>query len=669
MVLADRLREARRRRFVGRAAELELFETALEASPPPFAVLFVHGPGGVGKSALLRTLGEAAEQAGVPVTHVDMRAIAPSPPAFIAAAGAREGRQVLLLDTYETAGAIDGWLRERFLPGLHSDAIVVIAGRDPPAPAWRADPGWRDLLRTVSLRNLDPDDARAYLRVEGVPEELHERALAATHGHPLALRLLVDVLAQRPGPVELGAAPDVVNQLLERFVADAPSARHRQALDVCAHARSTTEDLLVAALGGEDAAELFEWLRSLSFIEQGADGAFPHDIVRDTLDADRRWRDHAGYVDQHRRIRDHVLARLRETSGAEQQRGVADLIFLHRNNPYARAMWDWESFGLAYADAVRPGDHAAILAMVDRHEGAASRELAAFWLERQPRAFAVFRGGDGEAIGFAAWLALHAADERDIAHDPGACAMWDYVMRAGPPRPGDEVYAGRFFMDRDAYQAPSASVNVMTILGTQLWLTRPRLAWDLIGPWTDLSVGEQMMRYIGYHHAVEYEAGGCRYTVFANDWRRRPLADWLDMMAEQELAIDEPAAARAPELALSQGEFAAAARQALRDVHRPDALAANPLQRARMTRSAGLDELVEQAVAALRTDPRDAKLARALDRTYLRPAPTQEAAAELLGLPFSTYRRHLTRGVERVVDWLWQRELYGQEMSRPRPGD
>ena len=52
----------------------------------------------------------------------------------------------------------------------------------------------------------------------------------------------------------------------------------------------------------------------------------------------------------------------------------------------------------------------------------------------------------------------------------------------------------------------------------------------------------------------------------------------------------------------------------------------------------------------MRADPRGEKLARALDRTYLRPAPTQEAAAELLGLPFSTYRGHLTRGVERVVD-------------------
>ena len=657
-MLADRLREARRRRFVGRAAELELFESALETSP--FAVLFIHGPGGVGKTALLRRLEETARRAGVPTSYLDMRSIAPSPRAFAAAVG--EGR-VLLLDTYESAAGIDAWLRERFLPELPSEALVVIAGRDPPAPAWREDPGWRDLLRAVSLRNLDRDDARAYLRVEGVPESQHEAALDATHGHPLALRLLVDVLAQREGPVELGAAPDVVRELLARFVADAPSARHRQALDVCAHARATTEDLLADALGGDDAAELFDWLRGLSFIEQGPDGVFPHDIVRDALDADLRWRDRAGYVDQHRRIRGHVIARLRATSGEEQQRGVADLIFLHRNNPFARRMWDWGSFGLAYAEPARPDDRAAILTMVERHEGPDSRALAEYWLDRQPEAFVVFRGADAVPFGFLAELALHLASEQDIDGDPGARAMWAHVMRHAPPRPGDEVLCGRFFMDRDAYQRPSPSFNVLTIASTQLWFSHPRLAWELIGAWGDLATAEPMMRYIGYQHAAEatYEVGGRRFHVFANDWRRRPIEDWLDMMAEQELGAEPAPPPPAPVLALSQAEFAGAVRRALRDVHRPDALAANPLQRARMTRDTALDELLEQAVCSLRADPRDAKPARALERTYLRPAPTQEAAAEVLGLPFSTYRRHLTRGVERVVEWLWHRELYGPE--------
>lgn len=53
----------------------------------------------------------------------------------------------------------------------------------------------------------------------------------------------------------------------------------------------------------------------------------------------------------------------------------------------------------------------------------------------------------------------------------------------------------------------------------------------------------------------------------------------------------------------------------------------------------------------------EAKLYRALYRTYLHPAPTQEQAAELLNLPFSTFRRHLKTGIARVTDILWQREI------------
>jgi len=45
-----------------------------------------------------------------------------------------------------------------------------------------------------------------------------------------------------------------------------------------------------------------------------------------------------------------------------------------------------------------------------------------------------------------------------------------------------------------------------------------------------------------------------------------------------------------------------------------------------------------------------------LDATYVRPAPTQEAAAERLALPIGTYRRHLKRGIERVIELVCARE-------------
>ena len=104
---------------------------------------------------------------------------------------------MLLLDTFEAAGGLEDWLREQFVPALPACALVVVAGRNAPGRAWRRDPGWGDLLRVVSLRNLGPDDARAFLRSAGVAEEQHGWMLELSHGHPLALSLLVDVLSQR----------------------------------------------------------------------------------------------------------------------------------------------------------------------------------------------------------------------------------------------------------------------------------------------------------------------------------------------------------------------------------------------------------------------------------------------------------------------------------------
>lgn len=58
--LGDRLRAARQRRFVGRSGELELFRRALSSPYDSFTVLFVYGPGGVGKTSLLDMLAGAA---------------------------------------------------------------------------------------------------------------------------------------------------------------------------------------------------------------------------------------------------------------------------------------------------------------------------------------------------------------------------------------------------------------------------------------------------------------------------------------------------------------------------------------------------------------------------------------------------------------------------------
>src|SRR5258708_17147147 len=167
--LADRLDEARRRHFVGRVSELALFDSVLTSADPAFIVLYVFGPGGVGKTTLLRQFALRAQRRRVSVSMLDARNVEPSPDGFLAAlaraSGLAEGqsplealasraeRQVLLVDTYELLTPLDSWLRETLPPHLPDETVVRLAGRNPLPLSWRTDPCWQSLVQVVPLRD------------------------------------------------------------------------------------------------------------------------------------------------------------------------------------------------------------------------------------------------------------------------------------------------------------------------------------------------------------------------------------------------------------------------------------------------------------------------------------------------------------------------------------
>ncbi len=280
------------------------------------------------------------------------------------------------------------------------------------------------------------------------------------------------------------------------------------------------------------------------------------------------------------------MARLQDR-GLDPQQSVADLVFLHRTNPFAARIWDWRSFGGVYVDTLRADDRDALLAIATRHEGDASAALVAHWIDHQPDAFLVFRGPGTPVVGFAAMLALHAASAQDIAADPGTEAMWAWVQRNAPPRTGEEVYVSRFLTDAESYQAiPSPSLNAVTIASTQRWLTRRNATWEFI-TWADPDAAAPLMAYIGFQRApgADFVVDGRSYGVYGHDWRRMDPERWLDMMGTRETAIDVEPETPAPEpttQALSHIEFASAVRQALRDLHRREALAGNALSASRV---------------------------------------------------------------------------------------
>jgi AAA ATPase domain len=660
LTLGHRLREARQRSFVGRETERALFRSALAAQERTFSVLYLYGPGGVGKTALLRRLSDDAREAGRVVVWVDARMISPNPPTFEAeAAGALDmARVVLVIDTFEQCQGLESWLRTRFLPLLPYDAVVVIAGRLPPDPRWRTDPDWNDALRVITLPALTVEESRSLLVVKDVPAHLHSELLAFAGGLPLALTLASDVV--RSETSELVAwTPDrrVVETLLAQLIGEVPTGEHRRALEVCALVEVTTEDLLHHAVG-DHTESLFAWLRALPFIESSERGLFPHDVVRDALTADLRWRDPHGFETLHQGIHDLLLDRIRAAPDPDVMRATRSLLFLYRNASGVAGYVTWSEQGEVYEDAYRPEHRADVLRLAAECDGPESAAIVEFWLDRQPRGFHVQRQTEtGEVVAFCAWLALEKPCAEEITRDPVVAAVWDHSRVHGPTRQGEHIAVSRFAVDPAAGGRTSPAMDLMVARATAEWLRGERVAWSfMVTPGVEF--WKPQMEVV--EHAlvpVDLRIGDRDYGLFGHDWRAVPVSKWLARLNAEVISGRLPSIDQ-QDVVLPRVEFNEAVRAALRDLGRNDLLTANILCSTRLASDGGqIRELLTDAVQALADAPGGLKPHRALHATYFLRAPSQEAAAERLGLPFSTYRRHLVTGIAQVCEWLWNREL------------
>jgi hypothetical protein len=668
--LADHLGAARRRSFVGRRHELAVIESLLARSGAG-AVVYLHGPGGVGKSTLLRQVAWLGEQAG---RLVDWRA---GPEAAGGAPTMTPGLLVLI-DSAETLGAPEQWLTEDMLSALPADAVVVVAGRTPPPLSWRVDPGWRSIVHPVAVGNLDPDEGAELLATLGVPEGRRAALLAYTRGHPLALAIAADVCAQRQGNVDLAATPQVVTALLAGLLDAVPSAAHRAALEACSQVRVTTEPLLAALLDVTDAREMFDWLRTLSVVEFGPRGLFPHELARDALTAELRWRHPDRYGEIHRRAGAYLRSRFAAVDAGAQPAVLADFAYLHRDNvtlgPFLQALAP-----TAPADdglTARPGDrrdHDRVVELVRRHEGAYSATIAGYWLGRQPGALTVIQEADGAPAGCFLHLDLSRLTAADRAADPAVDRAAGHLAGDAPLRSGESASLVRFWLSVDDYQDLSPVATTITLQVVRQYLTRPGLAVSLVA-YADPEFWAAATMYLDFAPApaADFTVGGRAFGVFGHDWRTVPTLAWLELLATRETAaqpLEVPTPAAAPRLrVLDVDEFAGGVKAALRDLARPDRLHSCALAQSRLVaaaddaaapigRGAAVQRLINEAVEALAGSPRDRRAYRALHHTYLQPAGSQQRAADLLNLPMSTYRRHLSAGVERLTELLWQREL------------
>lgn len=323
---------------------------------------------------------------------------------------------------------------------------------------------------------------------------------------------------------------------------------------------------------------------------------------------------------------------------------------------------------------------------VQKHEGKNSAQIASHWFALQPDRVLVLREG-ARIVGFMFLLALHDTTEAQREGDEVAKNAWNYLQNRAPLQPGEAATMFRFWMSCEEYQGVSGAQSLVFINIVRHYLTNQKLAFSFF-LCADPDFWSPVFAYAGATRFDElaFKNDDKAFGVYGHDWREVPPMMWLDILGEREIAaaasardVEQLQSAKRDNVSLESspsedrvldvGEFAVAVRQALKNLQRPAALCDSVLLDSKIVRQkddastststekiAALQKVLRESCENLNASGRRQLFYEALRLTYLEPAMTQEAAAAQMDVPFSSYRRYLKEGIERVTEELWQRE-------------
>lgn len=645
--LGSRLSRRDSERVVGRRAELAALES-LFVDDPEANVAIVHGPGGIGKSTLLREIARRGERHGWRPKLIEGRELPPMPDALagIFRELSSQERPLLLFDSFELIGVLAGYLRRELLPGLPELAIVVIATREPPDRGW-SEAGWDPLTLELELGPLSESESAELLGARGITDErVTGELISWAEGSPLALALAADAAGPLDdwSPHRAVDRPRIVQTLIRRLAEGEIDPAYLSALDVAAVARVTTVELLDDVLEDLDGAEAFEWLAARSFTEPLGDGIAPHDLVRRAMDADLRRRD----PDRERLLRRRIADHLHRRAVDRNLLLSIDLMHLVKDETI-RWGYGWEGRARYRIDELGPGDAETIAARgLERgHEAvyAASRRF----FQEAPSRIAVARDSEERLCGY------------QVSVTPGnAPAFADEHPLLGPwlEHARDRSLGSQSILWSESVDFTGArEARVQSMLGMagvlRSGLENPRLAYMPIDP--GLPGALEFCAALGARHIPELDGalGGLAIECHVIDYGPGGLLGFQLGFVYAELGLAPPPA---PDRSAPIGEEEV--RDALRNLRLPHLLAASPL-----AVGEGIDEraasvrrtMIEACERAFGDTADERLLHQVLVRGYLDPAPSQEAAADELHLSRSAYFRRLRAASERVAEYVARR--------------
>lgn len=653
-----------KRCFVGRVDELHRLRAAARVDSP-CRLVHISGPGGIGKSALLDAFLSEAGENDLTVIRFAPREGPAALESIVASAPAADW--LLAIDDLLLGDASSQCVRQLLQTPPAGLRCALTVSRHSLPVDWRASADWMGLIEQISLDALDAATVQSFLVARHVPDDVWPCVVATGDGLPLALTLAADRAHDTRRICSLAGQSEVVRAVVDNAL-DGPNRGHQsRAINVCTLAAQTHQGLLERVLGLDDARELFEWLADQSWTVPAPRGVRPHPALQGPFRDELEWRNPDAFARTRRELmkvyRDALLEPVQNTAA------LRDLFYLDRfgvGGPLGPVGGE-DYFVVQTADY---RDTSTIYEASRRLDGEAAGRVTRAWLESEPSRFLVARRPNGAPLGYMHMLPIEHDKRPDpTVDDPVLDAVIDYLAANAPLRRGESAMLMRSWADVEAGQTLTPIASALHMHGLAAILSHPNIVIAM----ATMQNGDAWMPWVARgivrrHKQLDIRLDGRGYESFGVDWRRDLRPAWLEQLA---LADETP---RQPSLrVLARSEFDEALRSALKTYAMTGDLRLSPLLESRLvvdrlTPGAGLMErlallrrLIRSAVGLLEASPRTAAFRDALWYTYIEPVENQRVAASVLQVPFSTYRRHLARGADAVVDALWPGEL-GEEL-------
>jgi len=569
---------------------------------------------------------------------------------------------LLLVDDLQEMATWQEWLRESCLPRLPAGVGVALAGRNPPAPAWWTDPGWRPLVDELSLTGFSFEETRAYLRSHPAGGQRAEEVQALTGGHPLAVALLADELAQDPAKsVTWEMLPEVVHELLARLLEEEEPAD--RVLHAAALVPALDEELLAAMVPSAEPSAALESLAARPWALRGSRGVRTHELVAEILRAEFRQRRPAEHGAMLRRAITELAGRI---PSSHSPRAVEDTVHVLREIPAIRDGLPLPGETGLVPDAPSPAEFPTLADWVERWEGQEARWWFEYWAGRQPEGITILRGSSEEPVGFHFYIEPSREGWDSARADPAVAAMADFLVEWAPLEPGERAQLCRFLLSRDEHQSPSPAGTRLRSLNALHAFRDPDIAFTA----TVVSAGfggQDLHRLVNILPlaASEHTVGDARFFLVGHDWRQEPPVAWLSHLADRVTTGQPPAGSHQPQAVFRpRHEFHQAVRAALRaflEGEHPVTLVDSPLMTAGDSGSPAetpVAERIHGAILDLEHDPEPTAAAagQLLHATYLRGERSQSRVAEALGMAYGTYRRRLRSAQAILSDRLLRQD-------------